>query len=329
LNKRNQRRSGYGLLYVLLLTTLVSGFASEAFRASRHQFFLAASHAQKLQASSLARAGVNLARAGLILDDNEFDDLEEDWAILSMMSQMSPLPVGNGFVSVLIEDEEGRQNLNAMNESELLEYFKALNLKRVKQGDILDLDIVEQNIERELVDSYLDWIDHDDVERQFGAESIYYKRQRKSIPHNQPLATLAELLLIKGFTGDMLFGRKGNPRLYDMLTIYGPGKININTTSRAVLESIIKMEQPYSSDWIVDALMQYRPYKTDAAFQSMAARYGLSQGIIERFKVKSEYFRVLAKGIIGSVEEIVEVIVKRSGQKCDILVWREGLKGFE
>jgi hypothetical protein len=67
------------------------------------------------------------------------------------------------------------------------------------------------NMTEEIADSIIDWLDSDDSQRPSGAESAYYggldpPYQAK----NGPLATVAELLLVKGVTPQLLFGNDRN-----------------------------------------------------------------------------------------------------------------------
>lgn len=315
---------GFGIVISLLLVTLLAGLASNAFRRSQNHLFVVKSQAQHMQALTLAKAGINIARAGLLMDTNDTDDLEEDWHKLSQASQLAPIPLGNGFVSISIEDEERRQNINALSEQELKEWFKSLRLKRVKKGDILDIDIVEDNIHEELADNFLDWVDHDDERRPYGAESRWYKDQEeKYFPHNRQLATTGELMLVNGFTSEMLFGEKGNPKLLGMMTVYGGGKININTVNDDVLISLLKQEDEYMAESVAQALIEERPYKTVDQAKSVLRQYGFGSTLDKKIKVKSEYFRIIATGIVGNVESRVEAIVKRLQKTCDILLWKE------
>ena len=317
-------QKGFGLLFTLLLITLLAGVASTAFHRAQNQFFLVGTHAQHMQALTLAKAGVNLSRAGLLFDKNQKDDLEEDWHLLSAASQMSPIPLGNGFVSIEIIDEDRKQNINSMSEQDLRKYFETLKLRRVRKGDIIDIDIVEDNIHDELADAYLDWTDFDDQEREQGAESRWYRRQDvKAIPHNQRIATLGELLWIKGFTPEMLFGRKGNPRLLDMVTIYGGAQVNVNTASEEVLTTLIGQEDPYIAPTVAQAILEQRPFGTVGQAKNLIEGYGVGSGVSKKITVKSQYFRIRSTGIIGNTRSIVEAVVKRSGKTCDILFWKE------
>ncbi len=323
-NKLYARQRGFGLLISLLLVTLLAGLASNTFKRSQNHLFVVRSQAQHMQALTLAKAGVNIARAGLLMDNNDTDDLEEDWHKLSLASQIAPIPLGNGFVSLVIEDEERRQNINTLSEKELRDWFKNLRLRRVKKGDILDVDIIEENIHDELTDSFLDWTDHDDELRQNGAESRWYKNQEdKYFPHNRRLATVGELLWVRGFTPEMLFGKKGNPRLVDMITVYGGGKLNINTVNRSVLITLLRQEDEYMAETVAQALIDERPYKTENQAKNILNQYGFGGILDKKIKVKSEYFRIIATGIVGNVESRVEAIVKRLKKTCDILLWKE------
>ncbi len=323
-NKVYSRQKGFGLLVSLLLVTLLTGLASNAFRRSQNHLYVVRSQAQHMQALNLAKAGVNIARAGLLMDNNDTDDLEEDWNKLSLASQVAPIPIGNGFVSLVIEDEERRQNINSLNEQELKDWFKNLKLKRVKKGDILDMDIIEEDIHEELSDNFLDWTDHDNEIRKNGAENLWYKRQEEEyFPHNRRLATIGELMWVRGFTPEMLFGKKGNPKLKDMITVYGGGKLNVNTVNRDVLVTLLRQEDEYMADTVAQAIIDERPYKTESQAKSILSQYGFGGVLDKKIKVKSEYFRIIATGIVGNVESRVEAIVKRLKKTCDILLWKE------
>ncbi|MDG2380800.1 MAG: type II secretion system protein GspK [Pirellulaceae bacterium] len=63
----------------------------------------------------------------------------------------------------------------------------------------------------DIADAILDWIDEDDDSREYGAEIDYYSSlPQPYAPKNGPLETLEELLLVRGVTPDLLFGRDQN-----------------------------------------------------------------------------------------------------------------------
>jgi type II secretory pathway component PulK len=63
----------------------------------------------------------------------------------------------------------------------------------------------------EIADAILDWVDQDDEMREYGAEIEYYSALNPPYtPQNGPFKTIEELLLVRGVTADLLFGRDVN-----------------------------------------------------------------------------------------------------------------------
>ncbi|MEQ8837101.1 MAG: type II secretion system protein GspK [Lacipirellulaceae bacterium] len=63
----------------------------------------------------------------------------------------------------------------------------------------------------ELADALLDWLDTDDIPREFGAEVDYYQQLDPAVtPRNGPITSLDELLSIRGFTRELLYGLDQN-----------------------------------------------------------------------------------------------------------------------
>jgi DNA uptake protein ComE-like DNA-binding protein len=63
----------------------------------------------------------------------------------------------------------------------------------------------------EIADAILDWIDSDDEPREYGAEIDYYSSIDPPYrPRNGPIGSVDELLMVRGVTPDLLFGRDQN-----------------------------------------------------------------------------------------------------------------------
>ena len=63
----------------------------------------------------------------------------------------------------------------------------------------------------DVADAILDWIDEDDEPREYGAEIEYYSSLDPPYsPRNGPIESIEELLLVRGLTPDLLFGRDIN-----------------------------------------------------------------------------------------------------------------------
>ena len=76
-------------------------------------------------------------------------------------------------------------------------------------GEAILMDLPGMTIE--VAHAILDWLDTDDTPREYGAEVEYYSSLMPPYaPANGPLKTLEELLLVRGVTPDLLFGRDVN-----------------------------------------------------------------------------------------------------------------------
>jgi uncharacterized membrane protein YgcG len=99
-----------------------------------------------------------------------------------------------------LENESAKINLN------LLLYIDQKN-----QGAGRTMLLNLPGMTEDIADCIMDWIDSDDTEREFGAESDYYMSQSppyttaNAVPQN-----LDELLLVKGVTPSLLFGADAN-----------------------------------------------------------------------------------------------------------------------
>ena len=63
----------------------------------------------------------------------------------------------------------------------------------------------------DVADAILDWIDEDDEPREYGAEIEYYSSLDPPYsPRNGSIESIEELLLVRGVTPDLLFGRDIN-----------------------------------------------------------------------------------------------------------------------
>ena len=63
----------------------------------------------------------------------------------------------------------------------------------------------------EIADAILDWIDEDDIPREYGAELDYYSSiEPPYVPRNGPVNSMDELLMVRGVTPDLLYGRDQN-----------------------------------------------------------------------------------------------------------------------
>jgi len=125
-------------------------------------------------------------------------------------------------VNLEVTDENSRIDINYANPALLKNLFDYANIPEDKQ--------------QELIDSMLDWIDPDDLHRLTGAEDEYYKPLGYKAK-NASFSVPQELLLVKGFTPEILNGSDKTSPIIDYITTWGRG-LNINTLSPTMMEII-------------------------------------------------------------------------------------------
>jgi hypothetical protein len=115
------------------------------------------------------------------------DDGQNQWYFTVWAEDSSQQPA---IVRYGLTDEAGKVNLNMLTSEDLLKL---------------------PNMTAELADCLLDFIDADSEPRPQGAEQDFYSRMESpyQIP-NGPLATLDELLLVKGFSARIVYGEDAN-----------------------------------------------------------------------------------------------------------------------
>jgi len=133
--------------------------------------------------------------------------------------------------------ESGKINTNIASEMMLRRIMGNLGL----EGEIRDI----------VVDSILDWRDPNDFYRPNGAENDYYQSLKEPyLCKNSNLDSIEELLLIRGITPDLFYGKKGIKKeeeervdrigLKEIFSIYSTGdQIDINSATLPVLRVVL------------------------------------------------------------------------------------------
>ena len=237
--------------------------------------------------------------------------------------------MGESSAVIDILPENGRRNVNKLEDEDWEELLDQCGVPEEKWPD--------------LIDCFMDWIDEGDDHRLNGAEEddSYYK-QRGYIPKNAPLDTVDELLLVKGFTPEIVYGGpapdpKAEPLrgIAHLLTTYGDGKVNVNTASREVLLTLSSKNGQLIDDWVVDDLIKYRlgddetANTEDDGFESVAeaiSKTGLDAALSGKLSVGDRSFvRVVSYGENNGVRAGVWAIFEVSRHRATPIYWREEL----
>jgi general secretion pathway protein K len=160
------------------------------------------------------------------------------------------------------------------------------------------------NINPNLAQAIADWIDPDSEPRLFDTEDL---------AKNGPLWSLKELTLIKGIDREVF------DALSPYITVFGNGRININTADLAVLVSI-------SSDITEEMARQIIDYRESAPFETTSAIVNVSSmetvgiKILDRITVKASSFRITSEARVDEIVRIIESVMDSSNT---IYFWRE------
>jgi general secretion pathway protein K len=273
----------------------------------------------------VARSGFDYALAVLFEDalntERPFDSLREPWADSKALSDNSSSLFEDTAFEVHIRDLTGRIQINALvnrkgeyntDQKDLLTRF--LSLERFG----LEAEEVDN-----LVDAIKDWMDRDEEVTKFGAESAYYQTLEKPyLCRNAPLESLEELLFVRGMTRELFYGSGEKPGVSGFLTVYGDGKVNINTADPVVLSSLSdNLDQRSVEDLLAfrenedHDISQPNWYKSVPGMSSEVALDDLVTTISHHFEIVSEAFR-------DSMRKQVRGLVERKEGKAKILSWK-------
>jgi hypothetical protein len=217
---RGARRRALVLVLVLVVIAVISlsAYAFTDVMLAHHES--AQLSGRQVQARALADSGVDAIRVFLSHDPALRRDLggihdnpdrfrgqlvfADDNPLLSgRFTAVSPRVDEEGFYAGLrfgLENESARLNLNSL----LLAENQAEDGGRT-------LLMALPGMTEEIADAILDWIDPDSEPRTFGAEVDFYSGLSPPYgPRNGPLESVEELLLVRGVTPDLLFGRDIN-----------------------------------------------------------------------------------------------------------------------
>lgn len=292
---------GLVLLLVLVMVTLLSALLSEFSFSTLVDMRLTETFRDSTRSYYLARGGVRVGQIILQEDANGYDARNELWG-----QGVASYPVGDGTISIAIEDLDGKLPLN-----------------RIVSGANIDT-IVFDRIERllELLDfadpaqmtvDLADWIDTNDQPYDqhglFGTEDAYYMSlERPYHCKNGPLVSLEELALVRGFDKEAV------ERLRDHVTVYGDPQININTASAEVIASLDKDLFPSDAEEIV-ALREGAPFESlqDLKDEIAPQVYNLlTYQVGYEIKVKSTIYRTLSQAWINDGTRTVVAVIDKS-----------------
>ena len=256
-------------------------------------------------------------------DPSVFKEIELGDGRVSIRYDFFDDAAGQTNVRYGIIDEERKVNVNTADAGVMERLFRV----------VLDVDEVRA---QDLAASIVDWRDADsELSTPVGSAEDSFYRNLTYNPYeakDAPLEALDELRLVKGMDANSI------EKLKDYLTVFGDGKININTAPKAVLLAF------GMSTYLADKVLSYRfgkdgvpgteddnvfdtyanivPHLSQFLSLSDSEAADLTRIADQFLKVQSETFMARAVTHLNKRQNIAEIVAvfTRSG---DILYWHE------
>lgn len=309
-----RREAGFALVITLIVTTLLIAllveFVSEVYVDTSHSHNFVGSQQAAILAESGVAGGIKLLQVSALLRKNEpYTSLLEPWA------QPQLYDAGEGTVSISIEEESGKLDLNSLvHANGLPKPFYQETLKRL---------LTVLKLPPELNEAVEDWTDTDNAPRPNGAELNFYLAQKPPYqPHDGRLDTLEELALVKGFTPEVM------NKLRSCITVYGSDSsrvaeppINVNTAPRELLAAL---DEKLMRGDLVERILEHRKTKPIKSLAEVDGMDTLAQSLALKVTYKGTIFRIRAEGKVGDSVSIAEAVVTDVEKKePTVLYWRE------
>jgi general secretion pathway protein K len=323
-NKRALGKEGVALITTLLVLGLLVASVVEFNRIAITDIEVSSHFGDDKKLLYLAVSGVNAAKQLLYLDGlyTENDSLLEQWAKTRDFSDYTGLIVQEGKMEVEITDENGKIDVNRLldDKGQFDQTQKGI-LERLLREPRFGLTEEEVNT---IIFSLKDWMDQDDeISGIYGAEDSFY-RERGYLCKNKPLDTIEEMLLVRGVTEEIFYGNSKRDGIRNYLTVYGSGKININTAPIPVLIAL-------SQDMSEELAMQMDSYRRDETKEMDLASalwykkiWPYGNPFPETYlTVSSDSFSIHLKATLSESVKEVQAVVSRSKSQADIIYWQE------
>ena len=296
---RSQR--GLALITAVLVVAIVATVATTLALGEQVWFRQAQNMTDRAQAISLRQGAVSYAAILLGRDgaQNQVDHLKEIWA-----QPLPPLPVENGMIAFKVDDAQGRLNLN--------------NLVRSGAPSVADIAMFQrlltsQGLDPGASEALVDWLDPDSNARPGGAEDTEYL----SLPQpyraaNQPLQSVDELRLVKGFSA------KAVEKLRPYVTaLPAPTTVNVSTAPDQVLAALTNL-----SVTALKPLLDGRVDKPFMTIEEFKAQLPSGTKIDVAYGVNTGYFLVTIDIRFGRLQRQTLALIQRTAGKATIL-WHQ------
>jgi general secretion pathway protein K len=317
-------QSGLALVLTLLTISFLVAVTLQLMVTIDRQVSDSTAQREQVRLDSMVLAGLHLARAALLADqqENDFDSLLDCWAAFD--PEKIRTLAGGVELAITVTDLSGRLQVNALGDPGKQKY-REIWKRFLLSGRFA---ITGEEEAEALLDALGDWVDKDDDERQQGAEEPHYRSlQPPYACRNNPMMAPEELLLVKGMTPKIVYGDQEHEGILDYITAAGDdGKINMNTASLPVLQAL----SPELTLEMAQELILFRDEqknkevlsKTDWYRQVhwLPARIDLGNDLLT---VSGKYFQIRANAAIHQYSRTgVGMLLRAENKEQSLLSWK-------
>ncbi|MBW2707974.1 MAG: type II secretion system minor pseudopilin GspK [Deltaproteobacteria bacterium] len=321
---RLKNQKGFALVLTLLMISMMVVVTLQFNRSVWSGLYGSSNLKENTRLRLVARSGFECAVMVLSEDkeQNDVDTLREPWAQSRELSLQSTALFEKGYFMVEISDLCSKIQINRLLDSKgdwrpaQRDLFQRFLLSKAFG---LDSDAVSN-----LMDFIKDWLDPDEDITRFGAESGYY--QGLDPPYacgNSPLGSLDRLALIRGISGELLYGTSEKKGIMPYLSVHGDGKININTAGPVVLQAL---STEMDEDMVQDMIAYREDTENDLADPKWYQKVrGMDHIVFDTglLTTQSDYFEIQSTGAMGKMEQQLNISVFREpGKPIQILQWK-------
>lgn len=228
--------------------------------------------------------------------------------------------------------------LQATSFAELLELPAAQEIQGLMSKEDVNDYFYRENIDKmELIGNLVDWTDADDMRLYQGGDEVALYAQLDSPykPKNAAFDTIQEIRLVDGWHRDGVWERLGRH-----LTIYGAGKINVNTAHRDVMRAILAaFIEGYTSEQYIDTLLDLLlaargtplseggvHFTSAQSFKGWVERelgVTLKDTVLQAVSTESDVFRVESAGEVGESRVEIKAVIDYSANPIgQIVYWK-------
>jgi len=293
-------------------------------RQAKKDLRIAESLRKNYQVYNCAASGFNIAIAAI---RNTLDS-SSDKIFTDLLSDKKSFLIDSCRCSVDVTDENGKINLNNLIDQQGKSNKAAIE-QLLRLTDILNRH-PDARIDYSFVTALVDWLDPDENISSLplvrggnlGAESVYYSKL--SPPYkckNRLMEAIDELTLVKGVTSETF------DKLHNYVTVYGDGKININSAPKEVIESLSEKMDSGLAAAIIDkrnlklfntiAQLHHLPWMTEAIYNEIKDKLTT--------RPQEQYYSITAQAASDthSYTIIATIRLNTETRKIDVLRYKE------